>query len=116
MIITEEEFLKDARRYVTDTEIDAAYAMLQDPGLTPSKACAHYGAGLLVVMALQGKLKEVVISRGKVAPGLRFVDPWQEPACIDHGNIAQKAAFAIWRTLERPPGEPVLCERGALVQ
>ena len=111
----DEHFLKDAMMYISDVEVEAAYAMLKDPELTLEKACAHYGGGLLVVMALQGKLKEVVIRNGKIAPGDRYVDPWNEPACIDYKGVSQKAAFAIWRTLEQPRGQPQLFERGTSV-
>lgn len=113
--MNDEEFLANASCYVSDGEIDAAHAMLTDPELTLGTVCADTGSSQTVVMGLQGKLKEVVIRNGKVAPGLRYVDPWVEPAVIDSKNKRQLAAFAIYRTVERPSGTPQLVERGSSV-
>lgn len=89
--------------------------MLTDPELTVEQASASYGGRQLVIQALQGKLKEATTRDGKIAPGSRYVNPWTEPACIDEKDISQLAAFAIYRTVDQPAGEPQLFERGANV-
>lgn len=112
---SDELFLEDAMMYISDAEVSAAHEMLTYPELTLSKACAFNGSSPIVVSALQGKLKEVVIRKGKVAPGDRYVDPRREPAVIDSSNKRQLAAFSIWRTLECRQGQLQLFERGSAV-
>ena len=114
--MNDETFLKTAEIYISDDEFIAAAEMNEDPELSLYDACCECGnVSYLVVMALQGKLKEAVARNGHVAPGDRYVDPWRESACLDHSNKQQLAAFAIYRTVQRRPGYPQILKRGACV-
>ena len=111
--MNDDEFLANARIYVSDDEVFAACEMNENPQRSVHDVCADYGnVSLLVVMGLQGQLKEAVVRKGQIAPGDRYVDPWEEAACLDHDNISLLAAFGIYRTVERRLGDPQIFKRG----
>lgn len=111
----DQEFLDRASVYIADESIFAAHRVVSD-GLGVEKACADHGGRPKVVEALRGRLKRAVVKNGRVTSALDYVDPFVETAVYDPDDLEVVAAFAIYRTLERPPGVALLIERGTPVQ
>ncbi|MEX2125594.1 MAG: hypothetical protein WD795_17025 [Woeseia sp.] len=109
----DEEFLRGAGAYIDDDNIAAARSAVE--GAPVFQACAEHGGRPKVVYAFLGRLKRAVVVGERVTSALDYADPFEEPCIYDPDDFEVCAAFAIFRTLERPHGRPMLVTRRALL-